>query len=72
MEFEGLLKNIVDEAKKKKKTIVLPESNDIRVVKAANIASQENIANIILILSSLTKLRKYSGTKFSVQFKFQI
>ncbi len=49
MEFEGLLKNIVDEAKKKKKTIVLPESNDIRVVKAANIASQENIANIILI-----------------------
>ena len=49
MEFEGLLKNIVDEAKKKKKTIVLPESNDIRVVKAANIASQENKANIILI-----------------------
>ena len=41
MEFEGLLKNIVDEAKKKKKTIVLPESNDIRVVKAANIASQK-------------------------------
>ncbi len=49
MEFEGLLKDIVGEAKKKKRTIVLPESNDIRVVKAANIAAQENIANIILI-----------------------
>ena len=49
MEFEGLLERIVNEAKKKKRTIVLPESNDIRVINAANIASCENVADIILI-----------------------
>lgn len=36
-------------AKQNKKTIILPESNDIRVLKAANIITKENIAEIILI-----------------------
>lgn len=49
MEFEGILKSIVKKAKKNKRKIVLPESNDIRVIKAANIIQQEGIADIILI-----------------------
>ena len=49
MEFKGILNNIVDKAKLKKSRIVLPESNDIRVIQAANIIQQENIAQVILI-----------------------
>lgn len=49
MEFDGILKDIVEQAKLKKRRIVLPESNDIRVVEAANIIQQENIADVILI-----------------------
>lgn len=49
MEFKGILNNIVEKAKLKKARIVLPESNDIRVIQAANIIQQENIAQVILI-----------------------
>lgn len=49
MEFKGVLKEIVEEAKLKKAKIVLPESSDIRVVEAANIIQQEGIADVILI-----------------------
>lgn len=49
MEFNGVLKSIVEQAKQKKRKIVLPESNDIRVIEAANIIQQENIADVILI-----------------------
>lgn len=47
--FEGAMHTIVDIARKKQKRVVLPESEDIRVLKAASIAAQENIASIILI-----------------------
>lgn len=43
------MKRIIDKAKNDIKTIVLPESNDIRVIKAASIAQKEKIANIILV-----------------------
>lgn len=49
MEFKGILNDIVEKAKIKKAKIVLPESNDIRVIEAANIIQQENIAQVILI-----------------------
>lgn len=49
MEFKGILNDIVEKAKLKKAKIVLPESNDIRVIEAANIIQQENIAQVILI-----------------------
>lgn len=49
MEFKGILNEIVQKAKLKKAKIVLPESNDIRVIQAANIIQQENIAQVILI-----------------------
>ncbi len=44
-----LLKNIKDKASKSKKTIVLPESHDERVLKAAEILSKEKIALVITL-----------------------
>ena len=46
MNFIDLMKS---KAKQNKKTIVLPESADIRTLKAAEIILKENIANLILI-----------------------
>ena len=48
MELE-LLNQIIDEARNKKKTIVLPESHDERVLKAAEILSKKNIVSVITI-----------------------
>lgn len=48
-EYNGIMKKIIDEAKKSVKTIVLPESTDKRVLEAANEAFKEKIANIILV-----------------------
>lgn len=49
MEFTGIVKEIVERAKLNKRTIVMPESSDLRVLKAVDIITKENIANIILI-----------------------
>lgn len=49
MEFEGILKKIVDVAKSDIKTIAIPESSDVRVLKAVKIVAEENIAKIVLI-----------------------
>jgi phosphate acetyltransferase len=49
VEFTGIVKEIVERAKLNKRTIVMPESSDLRVLKAADIITKENIANIILI-----------------------
>lgn len=48
-EYSGIMKKIIDEAKKSVKNIVLPESTDKRVLEAANEVSKEKIANIILV-----------------------
>ena len=47
-EFD-LIKNIKEKASSKKRTIVLPESHDERVLKAADILTREKIAQIITI-----------------------
>ena len=58
----SLLKNIKDKASKGRRTIVLPESHDERVLKAAEILTKEKIASIITlgnenkITSDATKL----------------
>ncbi len=44
-----LLNQIRDKARSRKKTIVLPESHDERVIKAAEILSAEEIAKVILL-----------------------
>ena len=49
MEFSSITEEIINKAKLNKKTIVLPESSDLRVLKAADYISKNNIANIILI-----------------------
>ena len=48
----SFIDNIKEQAKKDLKTIILPETNDIRILKAAEIALNEKIANIILIGNS--------------------
>jgi phosphate acetyltransferase len=48
MELE-LLNQIIDKARSKKKTIVLPESHDERVLKAAEILSKKNIVSVLTI-----------------------
>lgn len=49
MEISGIVKEIVDRAKLNKKTIVLPETTDLRILKAAEVLTEQNIANIILV-----------------------
>lgn len=49
MEFQGIVNDIIIRAKENKKVIVLPESNDIRVLKAAHICDIQGIADIVLI-----------------------
>ena len=44
-----LLKQICAKAKGSGRTVVLPEGQDPRVIKAANLALQENVANIIVL-----------------------
>jgi len=44
-----LLNALIEKAKKNTKKIILPEGNDLRVIKAASRAVQEKIASIILI-----------------------
>lgn len=45
----GVIENIKEIAKQNKKKIVLPETEDERVIKAAEIAIKEKIADVILI-----------------------
>ncbi len=49
MEFYGITKDIIERAKLNKKRIVLPESSDLRILKAADIISKEDIADITLV-----------------------
>ena len=45
----NFLEQICERAKADKKTIVLPEGNDIRTLKAASIVAEQGIANVIVI-----------------------
>lgn len=49
MEFKGILGKIVEQAKTKNVKVVLPESNDIRIIEAANMIQEEKIADVILV-----------------------
>lgn len=52
------IEKIKKQAKENKKTIILPESMDERILKAAEIAIRENVANIILIGDEKEIIRK--------------
>ena len=45
----NFIENIKDRARKQIKSIVLPEAEDLRILKAAEVALEEKYANIILI-----------------------
>lgn len=47
--YDGILSKIIEMAKKKKRRIILPESNDRRILEASVIINSNNIADIILI-----------------------
>ena len=54
------LDRISERAKSDKKTIVLPESTDIRVVQAATMVMQRGIANVILV-GDRGKIKELAG-----------
>ena len=47
--MSSFIDSLIARAKEDKKTIVLPEGNDERILEAAQKVLQENIANIIII-----------------------
>lgn len=49
MSFSGIVAKMANEVKHDIKKIVLPESEDIRVLKAAKIVAEQNLAKIVLI-----------------------
>lgn len=63
MVYTGIINDFVIKAKKNKKTIVLPESSDLRVLNAAADCIKDDIANIILIgnKENIVNLCKYNN-----------
>lgn len=60
--------NSITAAQKAKKTIILPEGKDLRILKAANICAQRNIANCVVLgdkekIRQLTKKHKITLAK---------
>lgn len=49
MEFNGIVAKMAEQVKKNKKKIVLPETEDVRVLKAAAIVANGDYADIVLI-----------------------
>ncbi len=61
----GFIDRIKERAKSNKKTIVLPETADIRTLEAAHKLLKEDIANIILIGDKSTIVKKAAGFDLS-------
>ncbi|MEK6714845.1 MAG: phosphate acetyltransferase [Candidatus Omnitrophota bacterium] len=67
MDIESFLRN---KAKKNKKVILLPEPEDIRVVKAAGIINNEGIAKAVIISKkelALSKIKEYAGLFYELR-----
>ena len=58
MKLEGVISKMAERAKKNIKTIALPESEDVRILKAASIVAFEKIAKIVLIGNKEEILKK--------------
>jgi len=56
----GFLDQIIERAKSDIKTIVLPESTDLRVLKAASMISERGIANVVLV-GDEAEIKKLAG-----------
>lgn len=67
MDIESFLR---DKAKKNKKVILLPEPEDIRVVKAAQIINSEGIARAVIVRKDemdSSKIKEYSGLFYELR-----
>jgi len=67
----NLVKEIKTKVKENKKTIILPESDDIRVIEAASIINKEGFANIILIgneeeINNLSSSKNFDISKCTI------
>lgn len=49
MKWNGIVKTMLEKAKKKKRIIALPEATDVRVLTAAHIIAKEDVATLVLI-----------------------
>lgn len=56
--MEKIINKIITKAKENIKTIILPESEDVRVLKAARIIKDEGIAKVILVGDKVQAIRK--------------
>ena len=65
--MENIISKIINRAKENVKSIVLPEGTDERVLKAARIATDEKIANIILVGNKNDILKKSNEFKVSLE-----
>lgn len=67
MEFKGILKKIILKAKSDKKLIAIPESSDLRVLRAVEIVTREDIAKIMLIGNKEEILKKCMDNNISIE-----
>ena len=56
----GFIEDIMQRAKENKKTIVLPETNDMRTIEAASKILKDDIANLVLVGDS-AKIKELAG-----------
>lgn len=61
------ISNVIKKAKENVKTIVLPETEDDRILKAADIINKEKIANIILVGDEKKLLKKSEELKLDLK-----
>ncbi|PIQ88319.1 MAG: phosphate acetyltransferase [Candidatus Omnitrophica bacterium CG11_big_fil_rev_8_21_14_0_20_42_13] len=67
MDIENFIR---EKAKKNKKRIILPEADDQRVIKAADIIRKENIAEVILLSKSnmeKEKIKEYADSFYEIR-----
>lgn len=62
----NFLERTIERAKTDIKTIVLPESNDLRIIEAASIVLEKGIANIVLVGNKEEILNKAEENNFDV------
>ena len=66
MSRSAFIQQIIDKAKVVKRTIILPEGSDDRVLEAANTINQEQIASITLLGDEANIAAWFSGKGYSL------
>lgn len=63
---QNILEDIIKLAKEKRKKIVMPESNDIRILQASSYLSKEKICDVILVGNKNDIIRKAKNNKIDI------